>query len=176
MKLSNLLSKISHDEVCDARNRAKKLASCKKSLAARCSQLMNTYPAMEVIISLPVRRGHDLFTKEKLEGYRSACHLIATLAEISGNDALANALVSVTDQEILSAAEEISSTDKMNFAAWFRSCSQNYYGYVLGMWEEFMNLLDSGKNDQSLAHLIVVGGLIIIAENREGKNRCFPNT
>ena len=64
----------------------------------------------------------------------------------------------------------------MNFAAWFRSCSQNYYGYVLGMWEEFMNLLDSGKNDQSLAHLIVVGGLIIIAENREGKNRCFPNT
>jgi hypothetical protein len=85
-------------------------------------------------------------------------------------------LASVTDEEMLVAVEEILSTDKMAFAEWFRSCSQNYYGYVLGMWENFIDLLKAGKNDQSIGHLIVAGGLIIIAENREGKSRCFPNS
>ena len=33
---------------------------------------------------------------------------------------------------------------------------------------EFLDLLNSGKNDQSLGFLIVAGGLIVIAEKREG--------
>ena len=128
---------------------------------------MKKYPAVGVIMSLPVRHGHELFTKDKLEGYASACHLISTLAD-SGNAALQNELASITDEEMLGALEKILSTDKMAFAAWFRSRSQEYYGYILGMWEEFMDLLNSGKNDQSIGPLIVTGGLIIIAENRDG--------
>jgi len=137
---------------------------------------MEKYPAVGVIMSLPVRSEHVLFTQEKLEGYASACHLISMLAETSGNAPLQGELASVTNEEMLVAVEEILSTDKMAFAEWFRSCSERYYGYVLGMWEHFMYLLKAGKNDQSIGHLIVAGGLIIIAENREGKSRCFPNS
>jgi hypothetical protein len=176
MSLSSLLSSISHSEVLDARKHAKHLSRRGKPLATRSKRIMEKYPAVGVIMSLPVRSGHVLFTQEKLEGYRSACHLISTLAEASENAALQRELASVTDEEMLVAVEEIFSTDKMAFAEWFRSCSQNYYGYVLGMWEYFMALLKAGKNDQSIGLLIVAGGLIIIAENREGKSRCFPNS
>ena len=68
---------------------------------------------------------------------------------------------------MLAVVEIMMSSDKMVFAEWFRSCGQNFYGYVLGMWEEFLDLLNSGKNDQCLGFLIVVGGLIVIAESRE---------
>ena len=46
---------------------------------------MDQYPAAGVIMALPVKPGHELFTKEKLEGYRSACRLLSSLAETSGN-------------------------------------------------------------------------------------------
>jgi len=176
MSLSSLLANISHDEIIVARKQAKHYSRRGKPLAARSKRIMEKYPAVGVIMSLPVRAEHVLFTTEKLEGYRSACHLISTLAETSRNAALQSELASVTDEEMLMAVEELLSTDKMNFAAWFRSCSERYYGYVLGMWENFMDLLNSGKSDQSIGHLIVAGGLIIIAENREGKSRCFPNS
>lgn len=129
---------------------------------------MEQYPAAGVIMSLPVKPEHQLFTKEKLEGYRSACRLLSSLAETSGNAALRSELASITDEEMLLAVEQIASTDKMAFAEWFRSCGQNFYGYVAGMWEEFLDLLNAGKSDQSVAFLIVLGGLILIAEKREG--------
>ena len=176
MSLSSLLSSISHSEVLDARKHAKLHSRRGKPLARRAKRIMEQYPAAWVIMSLPVKPGHELFTKEKLEGYTSACHLISTLAEASGNAALQGEMATITDDELLLAVEELMSTDKMIFAAWFRSCSENYYGYILGMWEHFMYLLNAGKNDQSIGHLIVAGGLIIIAENREGKSRCFPNS
>jgi len=176
MSLFSLLSNISHDEVLDARKQAEIHSRRGKPLATRSKRIVKKYPAIGVIMSLPVRAEHVLFTTEKLEGYTSACHLISTLAETSGNATLQSELASVTDEEMLLVVEELLSTDKMNFAAWFRSCSEKYYGYVLGMWEYFMDLLNAGKNDQSIGLLIVAGGLIIIAENREGKSRCFPNS
>ena len=168
MSLSSLLSSIRHSEVLDARKHAKHLSRRGKPLAVRFKRIMEQYPAVGVIMSLPVRPGHDLFTKEKLEGYTSACHLISTLAEASGNAALQSELASIADGEMLWAVEQMVSTDKMAFAEWFRSCGQNYYGFVLGMWQEFLELLNAGKNDQSLGFLIVAGGLILIAEKREG--------
>jgi hypothetical protein len=137
---------------------------------------MKKYPAIGEFLSLHAKPGHVLFTKEKREGYMSACDLISTIAENSGNSALKCELASITAEEMMAAVEEMLSTDKMAFAEWFRSCGQNYYGYVLGMWEEFLNLLTSGKNEQSIGHLIVAGCLIIIAENREGKSPRFPNS
>jgi len=167
MSLSSLLSSIRHSEVLDARKHAKHLSRRGKPSAARSKRIMEQYPAAGVIMSLPVKPGHELFTKEKLEGYTAACHLISTLAE-AGNAALQGELASITDEEMLWAVEQMVSTDKMAFAEWFRACGQNFYGYVLGMWEEFLDLLNSGKNDQSIGHLIVAGGLILIAEKREG--------
>ncbi|MFZ4777129.1 MAG: hypothetical protein ACOYM3_17305 [Terrimicrobiaceae bacterium] len=168
MNLSGLLSNITRAEVLDARKHAKRLLRRGKPRAARANRMMEKYPAADVLMSLPVKPGHVLFTKEKLEGYRSACHLISTLAEASGNAALQGELASITHEEMLLAVEEMLSADKMDFAAWFRSCSQNYYAYVLGMWEEFLGILNSGRNDQSIGFLIVVGGLLIIAGNRDG--------
>jgi len=175
MNLSSILSNISHDEVLHARDHANHLSRRGKPFAARSNGVMEKYPAIGVFLSLHATPGHALFTKEKLEGYTSACHLISTLAESSGNAAFEDELASITDEEMMLAVEELLSTEKMAFAAWFRSCGENYYGYALGMWEEFQDLLRSGKNEQSIGHLIVAGGLIIIAENRDGKSRCFPN-
>jgi len=168
MNLSSLLSNISHDEVLDARKHAKHLSRRGKPSAARSKRIMEQYPAAGVIMSLPVKPGHELFTREKLEGYTSACRLLSSLAETNGNAALQLELASITDEEMLWAVEQMVSTDKMAFAEWFRSRGQTLYGYVLGMWEEFLEILNAGKNDQSLGFLIVAGGLILIAEKREG--------
>ena len=167
MSLSSLLSSIRHSEVLAARKHAKHRSRRGKLLAARDKRIMEQYPAAGVIMSLPVKPEHQLFTKEKLEGYTAACRLLSSLAETNGNAALQLELASITDEEMLAVVETMMSSDKMAFAEWFRSCSGNYYGYVLGMWENFIELLNSGKNDQCLGFLIVVGGLIVIAESRQ---------
>jgi hypothetical protein len=167
MNLSSLLSSIRHSEVLDARKQADHLSRRGKPLAARSKRIMEQYPAAGVIMSLPVKPGHDLFTKEKIEGYTAACRLLSSLAETRENADLQSELASITDEEMLTVVETMMSSDKMAFAEWFRSRSGNYYGYVLGMWENFIELLNSGKNDQCLGFLIVVGGLIVIAESRQ---------
>ena len=167
MNLSSLLSEISHDEVLDARKHAGRLSRHRKPSAARDNRIMEQYPAAGVIMALPVKPGHELFTKEKLAGYSSACRLLSSLAETSGNASLRSELASIADDEMLAVVETMMSSDKMEFAEWFRSCGQNFYGYVAGMWEEFLDLLNSGKSDQSIGFLIVVGGLIVIAESRQ---------
>ena len=167
MSLSSLLSNISHGEVLDARKQAEHLSRRGKPLAARSKRIMEQYTAAGVIMSLPVKPGHDLFTEGKIEGYTAACRLLSSLAETRENADLQSEMASITDEEMLAVVETMMSSDKMAFAEWFRSRSGNYYGYVLGMWENFIELLNSGKNDQCLGFLIVVGGLIVIAESRQ---------
>jgi len=80
MNLSSILSNISHDEVLHPRDHAKHPSRRGKPFAARSNGIMEKYPAIGVFLSLHATPGHALFTKEKLEGYTSACHLISTLA------------------------------------------------------------------------------------------------
>jgi hypothetical protein len=111
MKLSSLLSNISHDEVLDAKKHAGRLSRQRMPSAARDKRIMELYPAAGVIMSLPVKPEHQLLTQEKLEGYRSACRLLSSLAETSGNAALQSELASVTDEEMLVAVEEMLNRD-----------------------------------------------------------------
>lgn len=171
MTLSKILSEISLNEIVDARKQAAHLSRKGRPLTLRTKQIIKKYPAIVGIMTMPARSKHPLLTKGIIDGYRSACHLIAALAERRGNAALASSLFSITKDEIHSAVEKIFSTDKMTFARWFCSCGQNYCGYVTGMWEEFEELLRAEKTEQSMGHLIIVGGLIIIAENRDGARR-----
>ena len=65
MNLSSLLSNISRDEVLDARKHAGRLSRQRTPSAARDKRIMDQYPAAGVIMLLPVKPEHQLFTKEK---------------------------------------------------------------------------------------------------------------
>ena len=167
MNLSTILSEITIVEVQLARSRAAQMSHTGKPFNKHRTRIIQMYPAAETLMTLGSRADHELFTKKKISGYSSACCLLANLADICAGDALSLALASITDEEMLSVVEEILSTDKMSFAQWFLTCGEKYYGYAAGMWKEFLFLLESGKNEQSIGHLIIAGGLIIIAEKRD---------
>jgi len=165
MKLSTILSAISIEDVRNGRRIAAILSQTGRRFSNRCDQIIEAYPSAGLLMTIEPRDDHELFTKEKITAYSATCHLLATLAEKC--DGLSDALATITEEEMLAVVEEILSTDKMAFAEWFLVAGQPYYGYAQGMWEEFLLLLNSGKNAQSIGHLIIAGGLIMIAENRD---------
>jgi len=165
MKLFTALSTISIDDVRSVRERAARLTHARKSYAERCQQIILQYPAAGLLMTLPVRTDHDLFTESKINGYRWSCLLLATLAETA--DGLADALASISDAEMLAVVQEILRTDRMAFARWYLLAGEECYGFAQGMWEEFQFMLEEGKNEESLGLLMIAGGLIMLAENRD---------
>jgi len=165
MELSSTLSLISIDETRRARSQAAQLTHDRNQFDKRCKAIITMYPAADVLMTLPVRADHELFTEEKMAGYRWACILLATFSETCVG--LGAALASITTEEMLAAAREILASDRMSFTTWFLSAGEKCYGFAQGSWEEFQAMLDEGKGEAALGYLMVMGGLIMIAENRD---------